>query len=373
MKNDPSVIKQKAQEITAKCKDDLQKIKAVLYWVHNNIRYVAFEDGIAGFKPDEAQNVLKKKYGDCKGMANLTKELLTSLGFDARLTWIGTNHIAYDYSTPSLCVDNHMICCLNYKGQRYFLDGTESFLPFSQYAERIQGRQVLIENGDNYILDHVPTTTWQQNLCSAKEDMSIRNEELFGPVTYLYHGESKEELMSGIHAVKNDKLNTVLELYLTNNNKNYQATGITYSDLNETEGDLSIKFSAVNKGAVSLFDKDMYIDVDYNKTFNKTSIDTNRYAKEYRFAYKYNYETETNLEIPAGYKVSTLPANLDYDDPNFHFSISFKQINNKISYKKHLYISNTLLKRDAITSWNKAVAVLTEKYTEQIILTKNQP
>jgi len=125
MKNDPSVIKQKAQEITAHCTDDLQKIKAVLYWVHNNIRYVAFEDGIAGFKPDEAQNVLNKKYGDCKGMANLTKELLKSLGFDARLTWIGTNHIAYDYSTPSLCVDNHMICCLNYKGQRYFLDGTE--------------------------------------------------------------------------------------------------------------------------------------------------------------------------------------------------------------------------------------------------------
>ncbi len=50
-------------------------------------------------------------------MANLTKELLLASGFDARLCWIGTNHIAYDYSTPSMSVDNHMICALYIKGQ----------------------------------------------------------------------------------------------------------------------------------------------------------------------------------------------------------------------------------------------------------------
>ena len=61
--------------------------------------------------------VATKKYGDCKGMANLLTEMLRSVKLDARRCWIGTNHIAYDYSTPSLSVDNHMICAWMNKGK----------------------------------------------------------------------------------------------------------------------------------------------------------------------------------------------------------------------------------------------------------------
>ena len=46
------------------------------------VRYIAYEDGIAGFKPDKAQEVLRKKYGDCEGMGNLMTEMLKSIGLD---------------------------------------------------------------------------------------------------------------------------------------------------------------------------------------------------------------------------------------------------------------------------------------------------
>jgi transglutaminase-like putative cysteine protease len=141
LSNNETVIKAKADDIVAGKTDDMDKVKSIFYWVQNNIRYIAFEDGIAGFLPDKAEEVLRKKYGDCKGMANLTKELLKSQGFDARLCWLGTNHIAYDYSTPSLAVDNHMICALIYKG-KIILDATEDYLSMNDYAERIQGRSV---------------------------------------------------------------------------------------------------------------------------------------------------------------------------------------------------------------------------------------
>lgn len=152
LSNDKTILKSKADEIVAGKTSDMDKIKAIFYWVQNNIRYIAFEDGIAGFLPDKADEVMRKKYGDCKGMANLTKELLKAEGFDARLCWLGTNHIAYDYSTPSLAVDNHMICALMYKGKTYFLDATENYLGLEDYAERIQGRQILIEDGENIFL-----------------------------------------------------------------------------------------------------------------------------------------------------------------------------------------------------------------------------
>ncbi|HEX6914591.1 MAG TPA: transglutaminase domain-containing protein, partial [Chitinophagaceae bacterium] len=135
VENDKAILKAKAQEITKGLSTDLEKVKAIFYWVQNNIRYIAFEDGLAGFRPDKAHEVLRKKYGDCKGMAHLTRELLKSLGYDARLAWIGTNHIAHDYSTPNLSVDNHMICALNFQGAMYFLDATETYIGFNEYAE----------------------------------------------------------------------------------------------------------------------------------------------------------------------------------------------------------------------------------------------
>jgi hypothetical protein len=37
-----------------------------------------------------------------------------------------------------------------------FLDGTEHFIALNDYAQRIQGKQVLIEDGKNYIIDKIP-------------------------------------------------------------------------------------------------------------------------------------------------------------------------------------------------------------------------
>ena len=49
MQNDASVLKAKAEEITKGVVSDVDKIKMVFYWVQNNIRYIAFENGIMGF------------------------------------------------------------------------------------------------------------------------------------------------------------------------------------------------------------------------------------------------------------------------------------------------------------------------------------
>jgi transglutaminase-like putative cysteine protease len=369
-RNDAALVKARALEISAGAKTDMEKIKAVLYWVYDNIRYVAFEDGIAGFKPDEAQKVLNKKYGDCKGMANLTKELLKALGFDARLAWIGTNHIRYDYSTPALCVDNHMICCLFYNGKKYFLDGTERYLPVGDYAERIQGREVLVENGDAYLLERIPGTTAEQNLCRFTENLQIENNALVGEIEYLYRGESKQQLLNSIHRSKQEKLEVQLQRYITNDNRNYLIAGVQTTDLSALDGDLRIRFNVKNAGAVSAFGKEIYIDLDYNKTFNQFLLDSAR-RFDYCFSYKHDYLTETSLQLPQGYKVSSLPRDFEVRHPDFFLSVSFQSENNTIRYKKQLQILNATLRRTSFDAWNKAITALSSRYLDQIILIKN--
>ena len=148
--NEKEKLTAQLSKITAGKTTDVDKIKAIYYWVQDNVRYIAYEDGYSGYIPSSAQDVLAKKYGDCKGMANLLTEMMKLSGYDAHFTWIGTRHIPYPQSTPALCVNNHAICTLNYGGKSYYLDGTESYVPFGENAFRIQGKEVMIANGDKF-------------------------------------------------------------------------------------------------------------------------------------------------------------------------------------------------------------------------------
>ena len=47
--NDNTIIRAKAKELTASLTNDMDKIKAIFYYVQDNIRYIAFENGHSWF------------------------------------------------------------------------------------------------------------------------------------------------------------------------------------------------------------------------------------------------------------------------------------------------------------------------------------
>jgi transglutaminase-like putative cysteine protease len=365
-----ATVKAKALEITAGTTDDLAKVKKILYWIHDNIRYIAFEDGIAGFKPQKAEVVLNKKYGDCKGMANLTKELLKSLGFDARLCWIGTNHIAYDYSTPSLAVDNHMITALFYKGKTYFLDGTENYISFNEYAERIQGRPVLIEDGDKYIYTTVPTTTYQQNLDEEKSVLSINGSSLDGSVTRVWKGEEKEYIFSGLNSIEKENTDDIFTKFLSLGNRDYTITDLTNSGLTDYDNPFTIKYKVQRTNAVSSFGNDLYVDIDSRKDFNKNTFDLKERESDFWFSYKSNSHMEIELLLPEGYAISAVPPNVSIKNDDYEFVATITKSPMKLIYTKSIIIKNPRISKAKFSQWNKDIQKLDDFYNEQIVLTK---
>lgn len=368
--NNNVVIEQKARELTNGLSSDVEKIKAIYNWVQHNIRYIAFEDGIAGFKPARADAVLNKKYGDCKGMANLVCSLLKSLGYDARLCWIGTNHIAYDYSTPSMAVDNHMICALFFGGKKYFLDATETNIGFGEYAERIQGRQVLIENGESYLLEKIPAVMPEQNTQLEKGILNVdASGNLKGTVNIVYKGESRSSLLSRIQATKKDNVMTALTNYLSENNSQYQLGELKTSALEGADSTLTINYNVLYKGGASTFDKELYVEPDFRKEMDGITIEDKR-KSDVMLPFRMNVITEESITIPAGYKVSQLPADKQWSHPNIFVSVSYKQKGDKIEYKKQLRIPDIMLKKKSFSEWNRIIKELGNQYREQIILEK---
>lgn len=368
MKDDTSVMKSKVSELTASAKTDEEKIKNIFYWVEDNIRYIAFEDGIAGFKPDESNHVFENRYGDCKGMANLIKQMLKLAGFDARLTWIGTKHIAYDYKTPSLAVDNHMICTLFHKGKRYFLDGTEKYNSFGEYAERIQNKEVMIEDGEKYIIDKVPNGTSEVNKETFKASLSVENDKLKGSCSKSYLGESRSQFLYIYNSFKTDKKEENLENYLAKNDKNSHVTDIETSDLKNRDIKLTVDYNIDIENKVSSFDNEMYIDLEYMNEFK--SFDLKDRKTDYLFDFKKNYESTITLAIPNGYKVTKLPSNLIVKENNFDISITFQKNDKEIIYKKSFIFKNGEIKSSEIEKWNNFNKNLIANYNQQITLSK---
>jgi hypothetical protein len=366
--NNNSIISAKAKELTNGLAADMDKIKAVFYYVQDNIRYIAFENGIAGFKPEKADEVLRKKYGDCKGMANLTKSLITSLGYDARLCWLGTDHIAYDYQTPSMAVDNHMICALNYKGKIIYLDATESYLGINDYAERIQGRQVLIENGDKYLLTRIPTATTAQNYDYETSKLSISDNDITGSITHLWKGEDKEEVLDGLNSIKKENTDEAMKRYLSNNNNDYVIKDLTMSNTTNPDKDITATYSVDIKNGVSVFSKEYYVDLDPKKEYINSAIKTDERKHDYWFGFKENLCKETELTLPANYKASGLPPDLNIVNDDYEFHIKYSSLPGKVIYKKNILIKNTHLATAKFAAWNKDIDQLSKAYNETITL-----
>lgn len=367
METNKDEVRGKAKELTASANDDLDKVNIIFNWVQQNIRYIAFEDGIAGFKPASAGDVLKKKYGDCKGMANLTCEMLKSLGFDARLCWLGTNHIAYDYSTPSMAVDNHMICALIYKGQTYFLDATETNIRLGEYAERIEGRQVLVENGDKYLLEKIPLVGPEQNVQIEKCRLHFDGtENLQGDVAMSFSGESRSSLLNRIEALKKDSREKALTSYLSETNLNYEIADL------QTRADslLTVNYQFKYKKAASTFGNEIYLEADFRKEMAHFDIDVKKRRFDLMLPYKFDLRSEMIITIPEGYNISQLPAAKSWEHPNISIEISYAREGNSIVYKKRIRLIDCRLKKRSFDAWNKLIGELNNKYKEQIIFQK---
>ncbi|MDR2056718.1 MAG: transglutaminase-like domain-containing protein [Dysgonamonadaceae bacterium] len=368
--NDQAIIRAQAEEITKNSRTPLEKIQAIYAWVQENIRYIAFEDGIAGFKPDNAQEVLRKKYGDCKGMANLVKSLLEAEGFDARLSWIGTNHIAYDYSTPSLVVDNHMICTLFYDEQTYYLDPTVKYMALGEYPQTIQGRQVMIADGDRFILNRIPVFPPAFNIDSLHCEYSIDDNRMIGKAVRTCKGESKQLILNLLNQTRKDKLDTALKEFLAGGRLQNEVYDVEMTGNHSQATAATIRYSIKNQTGIQSYGNELYIELDNDPASAGREIDALKRTNDIQFPYRYHDLATIVLNIPSGYKVSSLPQSLEIVRDGYRMSIQYEQSKEKILYRKEITISSLVLKKSDFNTWNSDMKALKKALLQQITLIK---
>ncbi len=368
--NKPDEMKAKVMELVSGKKNDIEKVKSIFYWVQDNIRYIAFEDGLAGFVPASAQEVYKAKYGDCKGMANLMTEMLKLAGLEAYLTWIGTRHLPYDYSLPSLCVDNHCISTVIIGGKEYYLDGTEKYIPFGDYAWRIQGKEVLIGKGDNYDVKKVPVQDKDKSKILTQTNFQLKDNVLTGHVKVTLTGEQRTSFHQYYHDLPNDDKKKLVQRFLEFGNKNLVVSNVKTSDLGDREIPVIIEGDIDLSNYIITEDKEVYAGIDFfPKDLSGIIPDKDR-QQDYALHSAYVMQDETELVLPAGYKVVSWPAPINEKADDYEVTGSYTPKDNKVIFKKTLAFNTGRIRKADFENWISFTKKLKDFNSNLILIKK---
>jgi hypothetical protein len=369
VRNDLDSIRIFTGQLIAKVSSEDEKIRTIYEWVQENIRYLSDNYEVAGYQPKPAQEVLRNKYGDCKGMANLLKCMLTSIGFDARLAWTGTNDIACNFSdVPTIASANHMICVLFLPDGKHYLDATLKYMTFGCYSEITQGRQILIEDGDNYLLDVIPVRSPEQNTETETADYKIEGQSLTGTVSHLFKGESKNRFLYAVNSIKKDDINIALTDYSSKQNSQYTLSGLQ-SDLQSRNETVRFSYHVDNKYGINLYDNKYYISPDFRNDLSSLTIDTAKRTSDYWLPHKYHIVHQCKIEIPAGLEIAYLPEDFLLERDGYSFRIRYTHSGNQLYYNKELIIRNPEITKNIFTQWNLDIEKLKSCYQEQTVLT----
>lgn len=365
---DPEELDDLAQKIVGESTDPIEKTRKVYYWVQDNVRYLAFEDGIAGYQPESSNEVCENRYGDCKGMANLAKQLLGRVGVEAKLAWIGTRDRPYSYSLPSLIVDNHMICVAEIEGRNYFLDPTEKFLPLGEIGERLQGKEIMIENGDSYHIDTVPSSSAKSNLVARSYHLKLKDGKLIGNGTVTLNGQERTDLLHSYHYAKMQSRTYQLRRLLGEEHENLILNKLELPNFKQRDSALHFSFGVELEHRVSTIGARTLVYWDPGKDFAGFELDEERKSPLW-LGNKLYQTVQITLEIPDSLELLEQPEDFKAIGKDFELEVSYSQKGNSLVCEKRLVIFQGTIAPNQFSAWNEAIRQLNRKvYSIPLVL-----
>ncbi len=363
----PETVKSKLRELTANCRTDREKVKAVYDYLAASTRYVSIQLGIGGLQPIAAADVCRAGFGDCKGLSNYARAMLAELGIDSRYTVISTDNARLLGDFASANQMNHVILQVPLPKDTLWLECTNAELPFGYVHSNIAGHDALLINPDGGKMCRLPsypdTLNTQVNnarvVLSATGEARIENREtsrLFqyeaeSGITRLEPARQKDRMRSGINLAQAE---------VSNIKVSEQKTA-------HPQVDISYTISSNQYG---------------NKTGNRLFVPLNVFRKGFAIAdnkqrtqpihISYGYlDTDTiRLQLPEGYLIESLPRTQNLEGKFGTFQTSIDVNGREVCIVQRILMRRGVYPKEAYTEFADFRKQVAGQYDAKIILRK---
>jgi hypothetical protein len=336
------------------------------YWIQKNIRYMAVEIGVGRFQPHPAEEVLEKKYGDCKDMVVCATALGKQMGIHLVPILIPFRTYAWvDSENVTPAIFNHLIAmCMDNNGKPVYMDFTSKTTPFGEIPWYLQGQTgLVIDDTDSPRLVTLPVSVPEENLLLDSAIVELKKNSIAVKGCLIFTGSAGDDLNSQMYRRSAEEKKIFCENLVLNDWKSLEIESLSFR---ENMDSLCIQY----QGRIPIVQKngEQYIlfnpgDELYFK-MNQVFVDS---VRNWDIIFKYRYKNRIvrtillqegwNAIISREHFSGTSPFGklnyqLETNEKNLRYII--EQINDRILVKKDEY--------KAFRKFLKAFTTLNQQY-----------
>jgi hypothetical protein len=365
-------LSQKVLELAPSNQPLMQRIKALASFAQHDVRYVAIEVGVGGYRPHTAADVFNHRYGDCKDKATVLSSMLAQIGVKSYYIIVNaTRGVVTKDSPPTPGGFNHMILAIALPEASYgkpmpamyehpklghllIFDATNDFVPFGQIPPYEQDNYGLLVGEQGGELIHMPLSAPEANgvLRNAKMKL-LPDGTLQGEIEERYTGFNA---MLGRMFLQNESENDrkkIIERLVANSLGNFQLDHYELINASDIDQDLIIRFNvsaahyAKNAGSMLLVRPRVLGELAGAWDPNKPR----HYAYDFRAPFLDRDSVE--IALPDGFLVDELPEPAKASFPFAEYASKTENSGSLLKYTREYKITATQVSMDQMDQLKK--------------------
>jgi transglutaminase-like putative cysteine protease len=354
----------KVSEIAAKSADPREKVKLIYEYMQSRTRYVSIQLGIGGFRPAEAAAVAQNGFGDCKALVNYTMALLNAVKINSFYTLVlagEQNDINNGFVDNQF---NHIILCVPMKNDSVWLDCTSQTLPFNYLGSFSCDRYALLITPEGGRMVRTPSFKKAENMVNKT-----------GSIFLNVLGTSSGRITNYFSGYYYGLASSLLEKESEQEMKDYLSRSLRFSEYNIS----SVSFKEDKKEKpTATFDYELTVNNFATKSgeriFFTPSVTKTEYLQDFPSALKI-MESQISSDsisynLPLGYKVEFVPANVAINSEFGKFRYSLEVKNDKVIYRRYLEMTKGIIPLDQYNDFRSFINSVAKADRQNIILAK---
>lgn len=322
-RNPTPELSEKARQLTVGKTDFDGNVRALASFLQSDIRYVAIEIGVGGYRPHAAEEVFRARYGGCKDKATLLSSMLHEVGVESEYVIISTyrgtvhpdvpsayfNHAILAIEVPSgTNTDNYRALITTKDGKQYLIfDPTDSYTPLGELRGELQDTYALLVARGRGELIHTPLLEPDTNMLVRTGRFKISADgALTGEIVEDRSGDHAwQERRALIHANQQERAQQIeRQLSRSLNGFTLEKMDIQHLDQIEQKLVISLKLSAPGYGQIR-----GPLMLVRPRILGEKSFALERRPRQYPFQFeRASHETDSfEIELPKDYSVEDVP------------------------------------------------------------------
>lgn len=351
-------------------KTNKEKIDILYNYLQKNFRYVSIQLGIGGLKPFDADFVDKKKYGDCKALANYMQAILDAVGIVSYPALINAeyNQQPVDPAFPEEAF-NHVILCVPENKDTTWLECTSSISEPGILGSFTENRNALLITPDGGVLVPTPKSKPEENTVSLRTKIILKEDGSGASESEMRTtGEYRNEI---INYVSNEKKDDQKEYLISRLGFIQPDEFEINSDQQKNFEETSFKFN-IEKVPEFTAGSKMFLSPRIYKIINGNLPESEKRTKPFYFPYPFQKNDTTVYQLPENYTVVTLPQswNEHFEFGKFSTKYSYDEKTNTVTSIAFIQLSKNVIPAENFEDASKFFNKVMEEYTEKIVIAK---